>query len=78
MSDERFQEQYIPTDEEHIYKAKASPRRIVELTDNIRMMAPWGTLQYAKRGDMIVYVNQKDIHAVPRRLFDETYIIIEE
>ncbi len=51
-------------------------RKIVQITQDIRFIAPWKTLQYARKGDYIVYRNEKDIYAVPKELFKKTYSIL--
>jgi len=52
-------------------------RRAVQLTQNVRLKAPWGTIQYACTGDYLIYVNEEDIYFVPKKLFEETFEILD-
>lgn len=78
MSDARFQQAYEkhPQQKDH-YTPKKNIRRAVELTKDVRLKGPWGTWQYATTGDYLVYVDTHDVHAVPKKLFEETYKVVE-
>jgi hypothetical protein len=52
---------------------KPIKRRVVELTENVRLIGPWKTLQYAKKGDILMYINKDDIYAVPIELFNDEF-----
>lgn len=52
-------------------------RSTVQLTKDVRMKAPWGTLQYAKAGDYLVYIHENDCYFVPKDLFEKDYEIID-
>jgi len=60
------------------YKTKTIPRHAVELTKDVRLRAPWGTLQYAKAGDWLIYLNDDDIYAIPLKLFLQSYEILDQ
>lgn len=61
-----------------IYLPKAVKRRSVELTENVRFVASWGTLQYAQKGDRLMYVNDDDIYCVPKGLFEDDFITVAD
>ncbi len=56
-----------------VFVPKPITRRVVELTADVRFFAPWGTLQYAQKGDMLMSVDESDIYAVPKVFFDNEY-----
>lgn len=43
---------------------------MVELTENIRFIAPWGTLQYAQKGDYLCQVND-EVYMIPKMMFGD-------
>ena len=53
-------------------------RSFVELSKDVRFMAPWGSLQYAKAGDMLIYKDEKDTYTVPHEWFQERYQVVTE
>lgn len=74
----RFHEKYSP---DPLHKDRFFPkkvlRRAVQLTQNVRMQGPWGTLQYASAGDYLVYVHDTEIYFVPKPYFAATYEILD-
>lgn len=78
VSEKRFHANYTPDPlHQNWYFPQKTIRYAVELTRDVCMHAPWGTLQYAKAGDYLVYVNIEDIYLVPRKLFKSTYSILD-
>lgn len=78
MSEKRFCSNYIPDPcHKNWYFPQKKVRYAVELTRDVCMQAPWGTLQYAQAGDYLVYLNDEDIHCVPKKLFEATYSILD-
>lgn len=59
-----------------IFQPKPIPRRVIELTKDVRFLASWGTMQYAQKGDMLMCADKNDIYAMPRRHFNEEFSII--
>ena len=78
MEAKRFHEKFSPHPIlKNLFVPKKIIRRAVELTQNVRMKAPWGTVQYASARDYIVYVHDAEIYFVPKKLFEETYEILD-
>ncbi len=74
LSESVFNELYEPIlNKPNTYKLKNNQRYAVQLTQKVRMRAPWGTLAYAIPGDYLVYRTINDIYFVPKHLFEQTY-----
>lgn len=61
-----------------VFLPKPVPRRVVELTENVRFRASWGTLVYAQKGDILMYSDKNDIYSIPRKLFDDEFSIVKQ
>ncbi len=57
------------------YTPRPLERQAVQLTEDIRHMAPWGTLQYAKKGDWLLSIDKEDVYAVTNSRFHSEYTI---
>ncbi len=78
MSSERFLKMYdIKTENNSYYSPKPITRKCVQLAKDIRFKAPWGTYQYAKADDYLVFVDESEMHSVPKKLFAQTYKLLK-
>lgn len=78
INDMIFQNLYKPDpDRPDYYLPKQEIRKAVELTKDVRFYTPTGVLEYASKGNYIIYLNSEDIYTVPKNVFDEKYKIIE-
>lgn len=57
------------------FNPKPIPRRFIRLTENVRFLAPWGTLQYARKGDVLMCAGKNDVYALPGIRFKDDFII---
>lgn len=63
---------------EGIFIPKPLKRKAIELTADVRFLASWGSVQYAKKGDFLMYVSDDDIYAVSSELFEKAFTISQE
>jgi hypothetical protein len=59
---------------ENIYQTKREEVIAIELTEDIKFIAPWGTPMEGKKGDFIIYRNDFDAYRIEREIFFETYL----
>ncbi len=50
--------------------SKPIKRRMVELTENVRIYTPWETLQYAQKGDYLCHVND-EYYIIPKMMIED-------
>lgn len=62
---------------EGVFLPKQEIRRAVEVTDDVRFYSTLGDLEYARKGNYIIYLNSDDIYTVPKKVFESKYRIIE-
>jgi hypothetical protein len=51
-------------------------RRFIQLEENVRFMASWGSLQYAQKGNILMYIDKTDIYAISQESFKEDFTIL--
>ncbi|MEC7838724.1 MAG: hypothetical protein VX777_01645 [Chlamydiota bacterium] len=64
-------DKYYDADSERpgVFVSKPETRRVVEIKENIRFMAPWGTMVYAQKGDFLCFASDSDIYPVPQSIY---------
>jgi fructose-1,6-bisphosphatase/inositol monophosphatase family enzyme len=73
LSDEKFRARYRPEpDERGLHLPTPEPLPMVRLTAPIRFRAPWGAMQYAPPGSVLV-LKQNDLYAIHADSFARSY-----
>jgi len=74
LSDQRFKERYQTTpDANGIHAPISRPVKMLEITKPIRFLAPWGAIEYAPAGSVLVKLSASDIYVVLRDNFYVSY-----
>jgi fructose-1,6-bisphosphatase/inositol monophosphatase family enzyme len=73
LSDEKFRARYHPQpDERGMHLPSPQPLPMVRITAPIRFRAPWGAMQYAPPGSVLV-LKQNDVYAIHPDSFARSY-----
>jgi fructose-1,6-bisphosphatase/inositol monophosphatase family enzyme len=73
LSDEKFRARYHPViDAQGRYLPSPDPQPMVRITAPIRFRAPWGAMQYAPAGSVLV-LKQNDVYAIHAQNFARSY-----
>lgn len=73
LSDEKFRARYHPVpDERGLHLPTPQPLPMVRLTAGIRFRSPWGAMQYAPAGSVLV-LKQNDLYAIHADSFARAY-----
>lgn len=78
LPDEKFRARYYPEpNEQGLHLPTPEPLPMVRITAPIRLRAPWGAMQYAPPGSVLV-LKQNDVYAIHRANFERSYRKIGE
>lgn len=72
LSSEKFWSRYHASAEQGVYQPIPIPMPMVRITQPIRFRAPWGAMQYAPAGSVLV-LKQHDLYAIHARNFARSY-----
>ena len=74
LGDKQFRGRYNnEVDKNGLYIPTGWPSKMVEITESIKFIGPWGEMQYVPAGSYLVYLNKNDIYAVSRDNFVDSY-----
>jgi hypothetical protein len=71
-------QKYQPTDTPGVYKQIPEEIIFVEVHEDIRFMAPWGSMENLKAGGVINVTNMDNLYGIARYEFDTTHEIVDK
>jgi len=70
---EKFEKLYDATDKEGIYAPKFSPKKVVDIDQNVAFKAPWGEEMRIRKDGVLVHQGVGDIYGIQPDEYKETY-----
>lgn len=78
IREETLNKNYIKGEKDGEYIAKATPRKMIEIDENISFIAPWGEIMNLQAGAWLNIDDMNKIYGINPKEFYETYIEYKE
>lgn len=79
LPDQKFKDRYHPTKSaDGTYKPREQVLKMIEVTEPVRFLAPWGEWQFVPAGSVIAFMSKNDVYAIHKDNFQAAYVRVSK